>query len=244
METALKATGVCRKYGAQEVLKNFDLMLEAGSFEALMGPSGSGKSTFLHLASGLLQADAGEIVVGGKDVVRMSDSAAAKFRRRHVGVIFQAFNLLEEKTVAENVLMPIVLERGRAALREPSVRARLEDLLAKLGLADKQDRRPSELSGGEQQRVAIARALIAEPELVLADEPTGNLDTQAAKEICKLLKSLNATEKSAILVVTHDPQVAACAQKVHFLKDGQIAASSETQGDPALVSTRYLETYK
>jgi len=235
---ALKATGVCRKYGRQEVLKDFSLTVEAGSFEALMGPSGSGKSTFLHVAAGLLSADAGNVLIGGEDVVKMSDSVVTKFRRAHVGVVFQAFNLLNEKTVRENILMPLRLDGKKDS-------ARLEGLLSQLGLAAVAEKRPEELSGGEQQRVAIARALIAEPDVVLADEPTGNLDAQNAKAICKLLKSVNASErKSAILVVTHDPVVAAYAKKVHFLKDGKIAATVDTQGDAAFVSRKYLETYQ
>ena len=237
---ALKAVGVCRKYGQQEVLKDFSLAIEAGSFEALMGPSGSGKSTFLHLAAGLLAADEGSIEVGGKDVTKMSDSEATKFRRRHVGVVFQAFNLLNEKTVRENILLPLRLDGASRVSSLPS--SRLADLAKRLGIAGLLDKKPEELSGGEQQRVAIARALIAEPEIVLADEPTGNLDAKSAKGICEILKGLGG--KSAILVVTHDPVVAACAKKVHFLKDGKIAASFETEGDPAKVSERYLETYK
>ena len=235
---ALKAVGVCRKYGKQEVLKNFSLSIEAGSFEALMGPSGSGKSTFLHLAAGLLAADEGSIEIGGKDVVKMSDSEATKFRRRHVGVVFQAFNLLNEKTVRENILLPLTLD---GALGRKTEDGRLEGLVKRLGITALLDKKPEVLSGGEQQRVAIARALIAEPEIVLADEPTGNLDAKSAKGICEILKGINA--KSAILVVTHDPVVAACAKKVHFLKDGKIAASFETEGDAAKVSERYLETF-
>ena len=234
---ALKARGVCRGYGGREVLKDFSLALEAGSFEALMGPSGSGKSTFLHLAAGLLAADAGEILIGGEDVVRMGDGAATKFRRRHLGVVFQAFNLLNEKTVRENILLPLKLDGRRVDI------ARFASLTERLGIAGLLDRRPEELSGGEQQRVAVARALIAEPDVVLADEPTGNLDAKAAKGLCELLKGLNGSEKSAILVVTHDPMVAACAKRVHFLKDGKIAASHETNGDAARVSALYLETY-
>jgi len=235
---ALKASGVCRKYGKQEVLKDFSLSVEAGCFEALMGPSGSGKSTFLHVAAGLLSADAGSVVIGGQDVVKMSDAAATRFRRTHVGVIFQAFNLLNEKTVRENILMPLCLDGKKAS-------PRLEGLLGQLGLTAVADKKPEELSGGEQQRVAIARALIAEPDVVLADEPTGNLDAKNAKAICELLMAVNASEKkTAILVVTHDPVVAACAQKVHFLKDGRIAATVDTQGDAALVSRKYLETYQ
>lgn len=235
---ALKATGVSRKYGRQQVLDGFDLTLEAGSFEALMGPSGIGKSTFLHLAAGLLAADAGSILIGGKDVVKMGDAEVTKFRLRHIGVVFQQFNLLNEKTVEENIVLPVKLDGGKVD------QSRLAALVSRLGIADKLARKPEELSGGEQQRVAIARALMMEPDVILADEPSGNLDAKAAKDICILLKELNQTEKSAILVVTHDPVVAACATKVNFLRDGRIAATYETQGDAARVSQLYLETYK
>lgn len=239
---ALKATGVCHAYGRGgarvDVLKDFALKLAPGAFEVLMGPSGSGKSTFLHLAAGLLTCGTGMITIGGTEVTALSDSAAAKFRRRHVGVVFQGFNLLDTLTVAENVMLPVRLDHGT-----PN-RDRLDALLAKLGLAGKAARRPTELSGGERQRVAIARALFAEPDVILADEPTGNLDVVAAKGICELLRTLNADERSAILLVTHDPVVAAAATRVHFLRDGAVAASVETQHDPALVSHRYLETYR
>ena len=235
---ALKASGVCRRYGMQEVLKDFSLTIQEGGFEALMGPSGSGKSTFLHLAAGLLSADAGEILVGGRDVVKMGDAEATKFRRRHVGVVFQSFNLLNERTVRDNIVLPLRLDGAKAD------EARLASLVSALGIEGVLRKRPEQLSGGEQQRVAIARALLAEPDVVLADEPTGNLDAKASKAICALLGDLHKSEKSAILVVTHDPQVAAAAQKVHFLKDGRIAASHDTQGDPELVSKLYLETYR
>ena len=254
MAFALKAEGICRKYGKQEVLKDFSLNIEEGGFEALMSPSGGGKSTFLHIAAGLLAADAGSVLVGGKDIVKMSDAEATKFRRRHVGVVFQSFNLLNEKTVRENVLLPLELDGVKACslcggetppprdsdvARGGAVSA--AQLVAKLGIAGLLEKKPEDLSGGEQQRVAIARALITEPEIVLADEPTGNLDAKSAKGICEILKGLGG--KSAILVVTHDPVVAACAKKVHFLKDGKIAASFETNGDAALVSQRYLEVF-
>ena len=241
---ALKACGVCRKYGRQEVLKGLDLEMEGGAFEALMGPSGCGKSTFLHLAAGLLAADAGSVEVGGEDVTKMSDAAVTKFRRRHVGVVFQQFNLLNEKTVEENILLPVVLDRGKGAAKSAEVRDRLGRLVEALGLGGLLRKRPEELSGGEQQRVAIARALVAEPDVVLADEPTGNLDAKAAKAICEILRDLNRTERSAILVVTHDPVVAAAASRVHFLKEGRIAASVEPKGDAGFVSEKYLETYR
>ena len=238
---ALVALGVCRGYGRQSVLDGFSLTLGPSRLEALMGPSGSGKSTFLHIAAGLLAADAGQVLVGGENITAMSDSAAARFRRSHVGVVFQAFNLLAEKTVAENILMPLALD-GRSAT--PEARARLASLASRLGLEPLLYKKPEQLSGGERQRVAIARALVAEPNVVLADEPSGNLDAQSAKSICELLRELNATERSAILVVTHDPVVAATASRVHFLKEGRIAASHDTNGDPGLVSRLYLECYR
>ena len=236
---ALNAKDVCRRYGSQKVLGGLSLTMAPGRFEALMGPSGSGKSTFLHLAAGLLSPDSGSVSVGGTEVTSLSDSAAARFRRRHVGVVFQAFNLLGGKSVRDNILLPLVLD-GAARGAD----ARLSALVEALGLVDALGKRPEQLSGGEQQRVAIARALIADPDVVLADEPTGNLDIEGTRRICELLRGLNATEKSAILLVTHDPVVAACAQAVHFLKYGRIVASHDPEGDPARVSELYLETYR
>ena len=236
---ALNAKDVCRRYGSQKVLEDFSLVVGEGRFEALMGPSGSGKSTFLHIAAGLLSPDSGSVSVGGTEVTSLSDSAAARFRRRHVGVVFQAFNLLGGKSVRDNILLPLVLD-GAARGAD----ARLSALVEALGLVDALGKRPEQLSGGEQQRVAIARALIADPDVVLADEPTGNLDIEGTRRICELLRGLNATEKSAILLVTHDPVVAACAQAVHFLKYGRIVASHDPEGDPARVSELYLETYR
>ena len=239
--SSLNACGVVHSYGggaaAAKVLDGFSLSLEPGAFEVLMGPSGSGKSTFLHLAAGLILPVAGKIEIGGADVTAMSDSAAARFRRRHVGVVFQRVNLIDSLSVADNVVLPVRLDGAK-----PSA-ARLSSLLERLGIADKADRRPAELSGGERQRVAIARALFPEPDVVLADEPTGNLDMAAARGICSLLREVNAAERSAILLVTHDPVVAATASRVHFLKGGRIAASFDTEHDPELVSRKYLEAY-
>ena len=232
---SLVARDVCRGYGTQKVLDGFSVTVGPGRFEALMGPSGSGKSTFLHIAAGLLSPDSDSVSVGGVEVTALSDSAAARFRRRHVGVVFQSFNLLSGKTVRDNILLPLALD-GAAA--DAEVDARLRALADSLGLADALGTRPDQLSG------AIARALVAEPDVVLADEPTGNLDIEGTRRICELLRGLNEREKSAILLVTHDPVVAACAQSVHFLKDGRIVASRDPEGDPALVSRMYLETYR
>ena len=227
---ALEAKDVCRSYGRQVVLDGFSLSVGAGEFAALMGPSGSGKSTFLHVAAGLIRADSGSVLVGGEEVTKMGDSAAAKFRRRHVGVVYQAYNLLETANVEDNVAMPVKLDR-------------LSSLLESLGLAGRRRAFPQELSGGERQRVAVARALFARPDVILADEPTGNLDTVAAKGLCEMLQKLNASEKTAILLVTHDPMVAASADKVHFLKGGRIAATFDTEHDAGRISRLYLETY-
>lgn len=240
---ALKATGLCRAYGKgglkTKVLDGLSLTLAPGAFEVLMGPSGSGKSTFLHVAAGLLDADAGTVEIGGTDVTALGDGAAAKFRRRHVGVVFQSFNLVDTLDVAANIELPVRLDHGK-----PDA-TRLAALISKLCLEGKEKRMPDELSGGERQRVAIARALYAEPDVILADEPTGNLDVSAAKSLCDILRNLNKDEKSAILLVTHDPVVAATANRVHFLKDGKIAASHDTPNhDPAEISRLYLETYK
>ena len=240
-DASLVASDVCCAYGTGaarvEVLKNVSLALRAGEFVALMGPSGSGKSTFLHLAAGLLAPSSGRIEVGGQNVTAMGDAAATRFRRRHMGIVFQAFNLLETLTVRENIVLPVRLDHGK-----PDA-ARVAELVGKLGLEGKEGRLPSELSGGEQQRVAIARALYAKPDVVLADEPTGNLDARASHAICALLRELNRTEQSAILLVTHDPVVAAAATRVCFLKDGRIAADFATGHDPAAISARYLATF-
>ena len=234
---ALRAEGVCRAYGRQKVLDKFCLALAPGEFAALMGPSGSGKSTFLGIAAGLLAADAGNVEIGGRSITSMGDGDAARFRRRHVGVVYQSCNLLESATVAENIAMPVRLDHGRVD------RSRLASVVSALGLSGCERKRPRELSGGECQRVAIARALFAEPDVVLADEPTGNLDMAAAKNICGLLRSVNSSGRSAILLVTHDPVVAASADTVHFLKEGRIVASFPTNRDPSGISRRYLETY-
>ena len=235
---ALKASGVCRSYGSQRVLDSFDLTLAKGEFAALMGPSGSGKSTFLHLAAGLLDADSGSIEIGGEDILKMGDAAATKFRRRRIGVVFQAYNLLETLNVEENIALTAKLDSKRVD------KERLADLIAKLGLGGCEKKFPSQLSGGERQRVAIARALYSDPEVILADEPTGNLDVEQSKAICTLLKELNLKEKCSILLVTHDPVVAAAAGKVHFLKDGRIGESFPVSKGASEISERYLETYR
>lgn len=238
MSEVLSVSDLCKSFGDTPVLQNLSFSLRTGDFACVMGPSGSGKSTLLHLIAGLLSADSGRITVGDKEITALSDDAASRFRRRHIGVMFQAFNLIDSLSVAENIVLPVKLDHAHPDAN------RLSSLIQKLGLQGKETRHPAELSGGERQRVAIARALFAEPEVILADEPTGNLDVAASHAFCDLLRELNREERSAILLVTHDPVVAATANTVHFLKAGQVAASFDTNHDPASVSARYLETYR
>lgn len=235
---AIEAIDVRRSFGGRKVLDGFSLALPEGSFEALMGPSGGGKTTFLQIAAGLLKADSGSVSVGGRLVTSMNDRAAALFRRSHIGFVFQDCNLFESLSVRDNILYPLKLARMRP---DPT---RFDNLVAAIGMTGRIHEKCFVLSGGEKQRVAIARALIAGPEVVLADEPTGNLDTASTASVCELLKSLSASGKSAILVATHDPSVAACAGRVHFLRDGSVTAVCEPGGDASLVSRHYLENCK
>ena len=215
---ALKASGICHSYGAGEarceVLKDFALTLGAGEFVALMGPSGSGKSTFLHLAAGLLVPERGTIEVGGADVTSLSDAAAARFRRRHEGVIFQAFNLIPELTVEQNIMFPLLLD-----YRKPDPAA-VEEILELLGLTERRHHLPSQLSGGQQQRVAIGRALITKPKLILADEPTGNLDSKNSQDVIALLTQASRRYQQTILMITHNKDLTASVDRVFRVSDG------------------------
>ena len=237
---ALYAEALCKAFGRGEsktqVLDELSLKLPCGAFEAIMGPSGCGKSTLLHILAGLVAPDSGRVEIGGRCITRMTDGAATRFRRRHIGVVFQSYNLVETLDVAANITLPVALDGGRPD------KARLESLLEKLGLGGKGRRRPSQLSGGERQRVAIARALFARPDVILADEPTGNLDIPASRSICSLLKQLHEEENCTILLVTHDPMVAATAESVRFMRSGIMSEAFDPAGDPAAVSSKYLES--
>jgi ABC-type lipoprotein export system ATPase subunit len=195
-----------------------DVEIGRGDFVALRGASGTGKSTLLHLLGGLDTPNAGEILFDGQDVSRYSDRELTHFRNRRVGFVFQAYHLLPELTALENVCLPARLAR----ISVGAAVNRAEQLLARVGLQGRLDHKPSELSGGEQQRVAIARALINEPELLLADEPTGNLDSHTGTEIIELLKNLRAEKQMTLVIATHDGKVASSAPRVVELMDGQI----------------------
>ncbi|MBN1584561.1 MAG: ABC transporter ATP-binding protein, partial [Anaerolineae bacterium] len=199
-----------------EALKGVSLTIGSKDFVAIMGPSGSGKSTLLHLAGGLDSPSAGSVTVDGQRLHTMSQTALAKFRRSHIGFVFQFFNLIDNLTVRANVELPALLgaKRDRKAIR-----SRSDGLLARLGIIDQAGKHPWELSGGQQQRVAIARALINHPTLLLADEPTGNLDSASGQDVLDILGEFNQ-QGQTILMVTHDALAAARARRVLFIRDG------------------------
>jgi len=201
-----------------------DLRIEKGAFIAIMGPSGSGKSTLLNIIGGLDSPTTGEVIVGGMNIAEMSQKNLARLRREKIGFIFQFFNLIPTLTAIENVELPMVFQ-GRLSRKE--ARDRAKNLLELVKLADRMNHRPKELSGGQQQRVAIARALMNDPVLVLADEPTGNIDSATGSEIVQLMRSLNQTRNQTFLIVTHDPKIAASAERVLYIVDGRIGSSSE-----------------
>ena len=223
-EPLLSARGLAKSYvmgkRTLEVLRAVNLDVAGGEFLALRGASGAGKSTLLHLIGGLDTPNAGEIRFGGQDLATFSERALTEFRNHRVGFVFQSYHLLPELTALENVCLPARVARVSAVRAE----ARGRELLAQVGLAERLEHKPFELSGGEQQRVAIARALINEPDLLLADEPTGNLDSRTGGEILELLKRLRAEKQTTLVIATHDTRVAANAPRVVELVDGQIAA--------------------
>jgi putative ABC transport system ATP-binding protein len=218
----LQAENISKRYQMGEVsvqaLNNVDLVVSAGDFLAIMGPSGSGKSTLLHLLGALDTPSEGEVRLGQRPLASMGDEDLSLVRRRQVGFIFQSYNLLPTLTAWENIGLPLLID-GEPLERH---RQRIEDLLNLVGLAERGDHKPEQLSGGEQQRVAIARALVNNPQIVLADEPTGNLDSRSGAAILSLLRKVCDELGATILMVTHDPRAAATADRVIFLKDGRL----------------------
>ncbi len=201
-----------------KVLSGVTLEVEEGDFVALMGPSGSGKSTLLNLIAGIDQASSGKVVVAGQDAGRLSESQLARWRQRHIGFIFQFYNLVPVLNAYENVELPLTLTRLSKAQR----RKKVEVALGVVGLADRMTHYPRQLSGGQEQRVAIARAIVTDPTLLLADEPTGDLDAESAGEILDLLVQLNTDFKKTIMMVTHDPRAARRARRVIRLDKGRL----------------------
>ena len=226
----LRLEGVRKSYGtkvATEVLHGIDFTVSPGEFVALVGPSGAGKSTLLNLIGLLDRPSAGRIVIDGTDTSALDDRRLTAFRGQKIGFVFQFHHLLPAFSAIENVMMPLLVERR---YRDEDMVRRATRLLERVGIGHRLRARPAELSGGEQQRVAVARALVTRPPLVLADEPTGNLDTRAADELFALLRECNREFRSAFVVVTHDPRLAARCDRVVEIVDGRITSDAVTQG--------------
>jgi putative ABC transport system ATP-binding protein len=222
---------------AVKALAGVSLKVSAGDFVAVMGPSGCGKSTLLHLCGGLDRPTSGRVLLDGADLGRMHDDALTELRRRQIGFIFQFFNLVPVLDAVENAALPLVLDGVPQAAAQRTAAGWLE----KVGLGERLHHLPSQLSGGQQQRVAIARALVANPRLLLADEPTGNLDTRASGEIAALLRQAATEWGRTVLMVTHDPSIAAHASRIVFLKDGRVVDDAalgrhSTAGDVAAMA--------
>ncbi|MFQ6048729.1 MAG: ABC transporter ATP-binding protein [Phycisphaerae bacterium] len=243
MQPVLDIRGLHKHYrtGSQDIhaLRGVWVSVRAGEFLAIMGASGSGKSTLLHLAGGLDLPDAGTVWIEGKNLAGMSDRQRTLFRRRRLGIVFQDYNLLPSLTARENMVLPLLLD----AVPSRQIRRRADELISLVHLEHRASHRPDAMSGGERQRVAIGRALLNDPAVILADEPTGNLDSTDSQEIWQLLRRLAHELAKTVLMVTHEPAGAAYADRIHVLRDGQFVGTIEPTrtADATLVSSRYQE---
>ena len=223
----LKVENLRKEYGEGNnkviALNSIDLKVERGEFLAIVGPSGSGKSTLLHIIGGVDSPDFGKVYIDGNDISKYSSKELAYFRRRKVGLIYQFYNLISNLTVRHNIELPLKLDKRKINEKEFS------DIIKKLGIENKLDSFPSELSGGQQQRVAIARSLIYRPSIILADEPTGNLDRKKSKEIIEILKYFNKTLKQTIILITHDEEIALQAGRIVTIVDGKIVGDEKNE---------------
>ncbi|MEF2967323.1 ABC transporter ATP-binding protein [Paenibacillus sp. M1] len=218
-------------------IDGLNLHVGKGEFTGIMGPSGSGKTTLLNLLSGVDKATSGEIVIDGQDITKLSKDQMALFRRGRIGYIFQDFNLLDSLTLKENIALPLILDK-----RDPQeIEAKLAPLMEFLGIQDVRDKYPYHISGGQKQRVAAARAIVNEPAVVLADEPTGNLDSKSAHQLMSILASLNENMGSTILMVTHDPFAASFCKRILFIKDGKAELEIRSSGDRKAFFDKILE---
>lgn len=222
MDNIIEIKNIEKSFGTGEnrfqVLKDISFAAKKGEFISLMGASGSGKSTLLYLLGGLDYPDSGEIILGGKDIARMNDKELSKFRRSKLGFVFQFFNLVQNLSVEDNIMLPLIMDG-----KNPKKYAdKLSEILEITGLGDKRKSFPNQLSGGQQQRCAIARAVIYQPDILLADEPTGNLDSKSGEDIMKLFRKINKEKEITILMVTHSDKCAAYADRITTLSDGRL----------------------
>ncbi|MBE5844582.1 MAG: ABC transporter ATP-binding protein [Butyrivibrio sp.] len=223
----LEIKNLCKVYGNGETkvnaLKNVSFDVEQGEFVAIVGPSGSGKSTLLHILGGVDVPTSGVVNISGTDISKLDETKLAIFRRRQIGLIYQFYNLIPILNVEENMTLPILLDG-----KKPDKKL-LKDLMEKLGLKERAKHLPNQLSGGQQQRVSIGRALMNHPAILLADEPTGNLDTENSKEIISLLRKFNRENKQTVIIITHDERIALSADRVITIEDGQITKDSKRE---------------
>ncbi|BBO32084.1 ABC transporter ATP-binding protein [Lacipirellula parvula] len=219
-----------------DALQDASLTVDEGEFVAVMGSSGCGKSTLMHVIAGLTRPDSGRVLIGDQDLFSLSDRRLTKFRHERIGLVFQAFNLIPTLTAEANIALPLL-----AAGRSNAMEERLNDLIERIGLTSRREHLPDSLSGGEQQRVAIARAIVQDPAIVLADEPTGSLDSNNGQAVCQLLYELSQERRRTIIVVTHEPSVAAWADRVVVMKDGRVQAEfdASTRFEPQELAARY-----
>lgn len=222
MTKVIETKNLCRYFGEGETLvkalDSVNISIEKGEFTAIVGPSGSGKSTLLQLIGGLDSASKGEILLDNKSIETMNGTELSDFRRDHIGFIFQAYNLIPVLSAAENIEYIMLLQGVPAAERKK----RVDEILAEVGLADKGERRPAQLSGGQQQRVAVARAMVSRPSLILADEPTANLDSHTGASLLDMMKELNERDKMTFVFSTHDPKIMERARRLIRLEDGRV----------------------
>ena len=221
METIVRTERLCKYYGEGEnqvkAVQNADIEIKKGEFVTIIGKSGSGKSTLLHLLGGLDRPSSGRVLIKDKDIFRMSEDELAVFRRQKIGFVFQAFNLVSSVNVYENVVLPIGLDGKKVDERY------IDDILSTLGIDHKAENLPATLSGGQQQRVAIARALASKPDIILADEPTGNLDTRTGDEVISMLKLSAEKYGQTLVIITHDEEIAQLADRILVIEDGKVA---------------------
>ncbi len=232
---AVVADNLTRRYGegdsAVDAVRGVSLEVPAGQFTAIMGPSGSGKSTLMHLLAGLDRPTEGRVEIGGQDITRMNDKKLTKLRRKHIGFVFQAFNLVPTLTAEENVTLPLAIAGGKID------RSWVDTVIGRVGLDDRRSHRPSEMSGGQQQRVAVARALVSEPTVLFADEPTGNLDSRTSAEVLGLLRDAVSAYGQTTVMVTHDAHAAAVADRVLFIADGRLVSDVEGASEDEILET-------
>lgn len=229
--TTIQSQNLTKIYGsgaaAVTALDRVNIAIKEGEFVAVMGPSGCGKSTLLHLLGGLDKPTDGAVIIAGDNIGDLSDDKLTELRRRKIGFVFQFFNLIPVLSAVENAALPVTLDGVKPA----DAKKRASEWLTRFDMGDRLSHRPDQLSGGQQQRVAVARALVAEPELILADEPTGNLDTHSGDEIAALLSNVSKQYKRTIVMVTHDPRIAAYADRIIFLKDGKVVDETQLSGN-------------